>query len=473
MGSAPLAGEPGNAENAKTCQKNGWMDVFTRSGEPFSSNGACTSYGAQGGQLIVKAALACLDDGWKALGPTPGEPFASEQACVDFVNGGGTPVASGGADLAVAKAVSSSTPNVGDTVTFTVTLSDLGPDAATGVQLSDVLPAGLAFVSATPSQGSYSSASGVWTVGTVTTTTAQTLRIEAQVVSPDAQTNTATISHSDQFDPVTGNNSASATETPGGADLAVAKAVSSSTPNVGDTVTFTVTLSDLGPDAATGVQLSDVLPAGLAFVSATPSQGSYSSASGVWTVGTVTTTTAQTLRIEAQVVSPDAQTNTATISHSDQFDPVTSNNSASATETPGGADLAVAKAVSGSTPNVGDTVTFTVTLSDLGPDAATGVQVSDVLPAGLAFVSATPSQGSYSSASGVWTVGTVTTTTAQTLRIEAQVVSPDAQTNTATISHSDQFDPVTGNNSASATETPRRGGSGGREGGQQFDAERG
>ena len=66
----------------------------------------------------------------------------------------------------------------------------------------------------------------------------------------------------------------------------------------------------------------------------------------------------------------------------------------------------------------------------------------------------TPSQGTYSSATGQWAVGTVTTTTPQTLSIEARVVSPDARTNTATISQADQFDPVSGNNSASATITP-------------------
>ena len=74
------------------------------------------------------------------------------------------------------------------------------------------------------------------------------------MVSPGAQTNTATISDADQFDPNTGNNSASATETPQQADLAVTKTVSNPTPNVGDTITFTVTLTNNGPDAATGVQ---------------------------------------------------------------------------------------------------------------------------------------------------------------------------------------------------------------------------
>ena len=109
----------------------------------------------------------------------------------------------------------------------------------------------------------------------------------ATVVSPAARTNTATVSDADQFDPNTGNNTASATETPQQADLALTKTVSDPTPNVGDTITFTVTLTNQGPDAATGVQVTDLLPAGLTFVSATPSQGSYISGTGVWTVGTV------------------------------------------------------------------------------------------------------------------------------------------------------------------------------------------
>ena len=93
------------------------------------------------------------------------------------------------------------------------------------------------------------------------------------------------------------------------------------------------------------------------------------------------------------MVSPAAATNTATITDADQFDPNTANNTASATETPQQADLALTKTVSDPTPNVGDTITFTVTLTNTGPDAATGVQVTDLLPAGLTFVSATPSQG--------------------------------------------------------------------------------
>src|SRR6185436_11202736 len=167
--------------------------------------------------------------------------------------------------LAIAKTVSNPTPNVGERITFTVTLSNNGPNAATGVQANDLLPAGVTFVSANPSQGTYAPGAGVWDVGTVTPGTPQTLAIVVTVVSPTKQTNTGTISDSDQFDPNTANNTASVTETPQQADLSILKTVDNPTPNVGDQITFTITLTNSGPNAATGVQLTDVLPAGVAF----------------------------------------------------------------------------------------------------------------------------------------------------------------------------------------------------------------
>src|SRR5438034_728271 len=109
------------------------------------------------------------------------------------------------------------------------------------------------------------------------------------------------------------------------------------------------------------------------------------------------------------------------------------------------ADLSVTKTVSDATPNVGDQITFTVTLNNAGPDDATGVQVTDLLPAGVDFVSSNASQGSYVNTSGVWTVGTVGPGGSQTLSITATVVSPAAQTNTGTISDADQFDPTAAN----------------------------
>jgi uncharacterized repeat protein (TIGR01451 family) len=361
------------------------------------------------------------------------------------------------ADLAVTKTTDNATPIVGATVHFTVSVSNNGPDAATNVTVTDLLPAGLTFVSATPSQGTYDSTTGLWTIGTLPSLSVQTLSIAAQVVSGGVETNTAVISHADQFDPTTANNAATVTETPQQlVDLSVVKTVDNPTPNVGDTISYVVTLANAGPSDATSVQVTDLLPAGLTFVSATPSQGTYDSTTGVWTVGTVAAGTSQTLQLRAQVVSPNAQTNAATVTHVDQPDADHANDTSSATETPQVADLAVTKTVGNANANVGDTITYVVTLSDNGPSAATNVQVSDLLPAGLAFQAATPSQGTYDSTTGLWNVGTVAAGASQTLQIVALVSSPNAETNSATISHSDQFDPNTANNTANATETPQR-----------------
>src|SRR5262249_10509523 len=151
-----------------------------------------------------------------------------------------------------------------------------------------------------------------------------------RVASPNARTNTATVTGADQFDPNTGNNTASATETPQQADLALTKAVSDPTPNVGDTITYTVTLTNNGPDTATNVTVQDTLPAGVPCVTAVPSQGDYAPATGIGTAGPVPPGAPLPLPIPARVASPADQSNTASVSHADQFAPNTANNTGTA-----------------------------------------------------------------------------------------------------------------------------------------------
>ena len=191
--------------------------------------------------------------------------------------------------------------------------------------------------------------------------------------------------------------------------------VSNATPNVGDNVTFTITASNAGPDAATNVTVADTLPAGTTYVSDTPSLGTFSIGTGIWTVGTIANGGSATLQLVASVDTIGSKTNTSQITAADQADPdSTPNNSAPAEDdqasvslTPQVVDLSLTKTVSNATPNVGDNVTFTLTLANAGPNSATNVTVTDQLPAGLTFASNTPSQGTYSSATGIWTVGTI------------------------------------------------------------------
>jgi LPXTG-site transpeptidase (sortase) family protein len=357
------------------------------------------------------------------------------------------------ADIAIAKVVDNPTPNLGSNVTFTITATDNGPSSATGVQVTDLLPAGLSFVSALPSVGTYNSGTGVWNLGGLPNGSNATLSLVATVTSTATTTNTATKTGEVQPDPVAGNNSASASVTAQAADIALTKTVSNSTPNQNANVTFTVTATDNGPNNATGVQVTDLLPAGLTFVSALPSVGTYNSGTGVWNLGALANGANATLAVVATVTGTTAVTNTATKTAEDQPDPVAGNNTASATVSGQAADIAIAKVVDNPTPNLGSNVVFTVTATDNGPSSATGVQVTDLLPAGLSFVSAVPSAGTYVSGTGIWNLGALANGASATLAITATVNTMAASTNTATKTAENQPDPVAGNNTASATVT--------------------
>jgi uncharacterized repeat protein (TIGR01451 family) len=107
------------------------------------------------------------------------------------------------------------------------------------------------------------------------------------------------------------------------------------------------------------------------------------------------------------------------------------------------ADLSVQKTVDDPTPS-GDwgvaSVTFTITVSNGGPNDATGVVVHDALPAGFSYVSDDGS-GAYDSGTGIWTVGTVTNGGSATLHITATIEAANAWTNAAEVVSSGVFDP--------------------------------
>ncbi len=68
-------------------------------------------------------------------------------------------------------------------------------------------------------------------------------------------------------------------------------------------------------------------------------------------------------------------------------------------------DLSLTKTVNNTAPRLNENVTFTITVSNAsGFSSATGVIVQDLLPAGLSYVSDNGG-GSYSSSSGIWTIG--------------------------------------------------------------------
>jgi uncharacterized repeat protein (TIGR01451 family) len=114
------------------------------------------------------------------------------------------------------------------------------------------------------------------------------------------------------------------------------------------------------------------------------------------------------------------------------------------------ADLSVTATVDQANPFDGDLIVFSLTVTNNGPDAATGVSVADTLPAGVTYVS---DDGAGAYASGVWTIGGLAASSSATLNITATVdANTDGSTivNTAVVSGA-EADPDSANNMASAT----------------------
>src|SRR3989344_4178629 len=116
------------------------------------------------------------------------------------------------------------------------------------------------------------------------------------------------------------------------------------------------------------------------------------------------------------------------------------------------ANLAVTKTVDKSTASVGDTITYTITLTNNGPSDATGVSVTDAIPSELNFVSATSTTGSYSTTTGMWTIGDLMNSSSTVLTLSATIKSGNEGktiTNTS-IASGTQTDPVSSDNTSSA-----------------------
>jgi uncharacterized repeat protein (TIGR01451 family) len=145
--------------------------------------------------------------------------------------------------------------------------------------------------------------------------------------------------------------------------------------------------------------------------------------------------------------------NTATIS-SATADPNTANNSATETTAVNpAADLAITKADSTDPVKVRQPLTYRLTVTNSGPSSATGVTVTDTLPSGVTFGSASASQGSCSGTSTVTcALGTLGNGASATVTITVTPTATGTLTNTASVQGT-EADPNTANNTDAESTT--------------------
>ncbi|MCH9646901.1 MAG: carboxypeptidase regulatory-like domain-containing protein [Deltaproteobacteria bacterium] len=275
------------------------------------------------------------------------------------------------------------------------------------------------------------------------------------------------------------------------ADVAVTKTLV--TPGAfveGQTVSFTILVSNNGPLTATNIVVTDT-PTNLTLVSvASPSCGALpciipSLASGASEAITVTATINglgdfdNAVTVAADQLDPDLSNNSDqdgdiagnSVSFACEFDnvafvsatqpdPISANNSDS-TDNGGSAcvaDVSIAKVGSPDPVTIGDVLTYTLTATNNGPDEASSVTVTDTLPDNVSFQSAVASQGSCSESLGTVScnLGNLANGGSATVTLQVVVDSVPASdppcaagslSNTAQVSAS-QFDDDTSNNQA-------------------------
>jgi uncharacterized repeat protein (TIGR01451 family) len=347
--------------------------------------------------------------------------------------------------------------------------------------VSDPLPADTTFVSCTASQGSCSGPA-VGLNGTVTANLGTipfpgfaTLSIAVNVTAPGGRTLTnSAVVRSLSPDTNNANNTgttSTAVSSATSADLRIAKSDSPDPVTSGGTLTYTINVNNDSPtNAAANVIVTDQLPSGVTFVSCSTSPpGLCPSApvvGGLVTVnlGALPANAIAIVTIQTTVTAApgSALANSASVT-SDTPDPNAANNTATATTsvTPApSTDLSIAKSDAPDPVFSGNNLTYTITVNNLGPNTANGVEVSDPLPGGTTFVSCVASQGSCTGpAVGLngtvrALLGTITSAGSATVTIVVNVSAPgnSTLTNSATVLSATPDSNAT-NNSASATTT--------------------
>lgn len=317
------------------------------------------------------------------------------------------------ADVAITKTESPDPVIAGNQLTYAITVTNNGPGSANGVVVSDPLPAGITFISATPPFTCTAGGGTVTcTLNTVAAGASVPITIQEQIpanflskipASTKTITNTASVTTT-SFDPTPSNNSASVQTTViEQADLGVSKDCKPDpvTPVPAGTDAYcNIYVNNFGPSDAQNVTLTDVIISNGLFrvtsVAVVPSgtcaPTSTSNVSGVTIscnlgvepAGGQTTVTVHFTADNAADVD-----DTATVAASTP-DPVSTNNTAVGhVHFFSSADLSITKTASPNPVLAGNNVTYTITVANAGPSTAQNVVVTDNLPVQLTNVSVT------------------------------------------------------------------------------------
>jgi uncharacterized repeat protein (TIGR01451 family) len=300
------------------------------------------------------------------------------------------------ANLSITKQDAPDPALVGKPVTYTLTVFNIpgaNTNPATNVTLTDTLPIGVDFASASPGC-SQSDGIVVCTHGTLFQNTSVVYSIVVTPTTNGLLTNVARVA-ADQPDPDTSNNTFTATTTVNAStDLQISKTGPAGSVVIGTSFNYVFTVKNNGPSNATGVTIHDTLPEGLRFSSGSQCSAQAQGRQVTCNVGSLLKDelASRTITVNADASLADGAllTNTATVS-GNETDLVESNDSSSTqTGFVRQADLGITKTDSDDPVVAGTSFSYNLSVTNNGPSDASGVVISDTLPAGLSFNTSDP-----------------------------------------------------------------------------------
>ncbi len=286
----------------------------------------------------------------------------------------------------------------GGNLTYTISVTNSGTLAATGVTLSDQLPSTVTEISASVSQGSIPQTNqtgivtadlgtlGVGSTATITIVVATTVNSVGTITDSASASSVQTGSTGSQAD-------ATITATVlAVSDLSVALTASPSPVVAGDDLTDTFTISNLGPDTAEDVTATLPLATGVTFVSSVGGSATVTSSDGQVTasLASMAANTQTTVTVVVEPTVPGQLTQTVTVTSVGIDDNLANNVSTVSTQVIPNLEVGIAASAAVANPNVD--FGYSVTATNNGPSDASDVVLTDTLPAGVTFVSASSTQ---------------------------------------------------------------------------------
>jgi uncharacterized repeat protein (TIGR01451 family) len=339
-----------------------------------------------------------------------------------------------------------------DEITYTITYENVGTGVATNVKITDTIPADVEFVSSTPNYTSVSGNTYTWDIGTLNPGDSGTITIvvKVKVGTPDETLlrNGATLDYSDAnenpYDQMTDHVDVAVTAPV----MEFSKTADVTTADPDDPIVYTITYENVGTGDASNVKITDTIPADVAFVSSTPAYSSVSGNTYTWDIGTVAAGTGGTITINVKVKvgTPDETLleNVATLYYADAngnaYTPMIDNAFVKVTAPV----MEFSKRADTSTADPSDVITYTITYKNIGTGDATGVMVSDEIPADVEYVSSTPSYTMKVNLTYIWTIGDVAAGTGGNITLVVKVKAYTADKtllhNVATLYYADAND---------------------------------